>query len=293
MVLKTDPSQGEYEFPFTDSDFDALREIVINETGIMVPDNKKTMMYTRLVRRLREFKLQDFNAYVGLVKQEQSAGKDSELLYIINAMTTNVTSFFRENHHFEHLAANMDALLARFGEVNIWSSACSTGQEPWSIAMVVAEYKEKNPTAKINIWATDLDSNVVAQAKGGLYKLPPEEVESNPHLKRWFKQIGEVEKGVIPVATYEIDSSLRPLINFGQMNLLKPWTIAQKEFQVVFCRNVIIYFSKDTQRGLFKVMEQRMPKDSFLYLGHSESLLGVTESFETQGRTIYVKKTDF
>jgi chemotaxis protein methyltransferase CheR len=258
----------------------------------MLPDGKKTMMYTRLVRRLREFKLADFSAYIKYVESEQNTGKDDELLFIVNAMTTNVTAFFRENHHFEHLTEHLDDLVKKFGEVHIWSCACSSGQEPWSIAMVVGEYLEKNPSARIKIMATDIDTNMVKHGEAGIYKLEPSEVEANPHLKKWFKKTAEASSGIIKQATYEIDSKLRSLVTFKQMNLLKPWTITNPAFHVVFCRNVIIYFSKETQRGLFANIEKKMPIDSLLYIGHSESLLEVSTAYETKGRTIYTKKVE-
>lgn len=290
MVNNTDISNGQFEFEFTDTDFLKFREIVTSETGIMLPDNKKTMMYTRLVRRLRELKLTDFSSYINHIEFEQQNGKDTELLFVVNAMTTNVTSFFREKHHFEHLAKNLDSLVSKFGKINIWSSACSTGQEAWSIAMVVANYLERNPKAKINIIATDIDTNVVEYAKAGIYKLSENEVNSNPMLSTWFKKIDVESTGIIKQATYEINPKLHNLVTFQQMNLLKKWTITSNEFHVVFCRNVIIYFSKETQRKLFAEIEQKMPLNSYLYIGHSESLLEVSASFASKGRTIYSKR---
>ncbi len=291
MNLKTDIANGVFEFPFTQNDYDDLRNIVTNETGIMLPDSKKTMMYTRLVRRLREFKLNDFKSYVEYVEKEQKTGKDTELLYIINAMTTNVTGFFRENHHFEHLASNLDNLINKFAKINIWSSACSSGQEPWSIAMVVGEYLEKHPQhkSKINIMATDIDTNMITHGKKGIYNLPEDEVNNNQHLKKWFTRTSNETTGIIKQYTYEIDNSLRSLVTFKQMNLLKPWDLAQKEFHIVFCRNVIIYFSKDTQRSLFAEFSKKMPANSLLYIGHSESLVGVTDDYKILGSTTYVK----
>ena len=256
----------------------------------MLPDNKKTMMYTRLVRRLRMLKLPDFRAYIERVEKEIRRGGQEELLFMVNAMTTNVTSFFRENHHFEHLAKNLGALCDKFGQVCIWSSACSTGQEPWSIAMVVAEHLAAKPQDKIKIIATDIDSSVLTVAQKGEYLLKADDVKANPRLRKWLKVGREADDNILQQSVFHVDERLKGLVSFAQMNLLKPWTLREKTCHVVFCRNVIIYFSKDTQRGLFVNMERQMPAGGLLYLGHSESLLGVSTAYETKGQTIYIKK---
>lgn len=283
-----------FEFEFTDQDFNALRDIVTRETGIQLPDHKKQMMYSRLARRIRTLELEGFSAYRRHIEAQLNKGEDEELMAMMNAMTTNVTAFFREVHHFNHLSDNLGDLVKRFGPVlSIWSSACSTGEEPWSIAMVVKDFLLKNPSVKITIWATDLDSTAIERAQAGLYKLKPEFLNAHPQMKRYLKPTpgaepnkytGEVE--------YRIDDSIRPLVRFKQMNLLKPWPALAPKFQVVFCRNVIIYFSKDTQRELFKKFHTVMPPHSILYLGHSESLHSVSDQYNLVGTTSHTRKED-
>lgn len=132
------------EFAFSDNDFDRLSLLVTNETGIMMPREKKALMYGRLSRRLRALNIPSFAEYISRLEQEIKRNDQTEMSALVNAMTTNVTNFMRESHHFEHLESMLGALLEEFGEVNIWSSACATGEEPWSIAMVVHQFKLKN-----------------------------------------------------------------------------------------------------------------------------------------------------
>jgi chemotaxis protein methyltransferase CheR len=287
--MTTNPT---FEFEFTDDDFNALRGIVTKEAGIQLPDHKKQMMYSRLARRIRDLDLDGFAAYRNHVEQELRMGKDEELLAMINAMTTNVTAFFREKHHFEHLSKYLAELVKLFGpNINIWSSACSTGEEPWSIAMTAKEFMNLNPGVTIKIWATDLDTIAKSKAEAGVYSLKPEFLDAHPLMKKYLsptpgkepnKYSGEVE--------YRIIDSIRPLIQFKQMNLLKPWPMLAAKFHVVFCRNVIIYFDKETQRGLFAKYHNVMPPKSVLYLGHSESLHTVSDQYELVGTTTHIRK---
>ena len=293
MALKTDLLNSKFEFDFSDKDFNTLRDLVTGHTGIELPDNKKTLMYTRLVRRLRELSLPGFQEYIKIVNAELENGKSTEMMNMVNAMTTNVTGFFRENHHFEDLAARLPELYQKMGKLRIWSCAASTGQEPWSIAMVVHDFMEKNPGCKdVKIVPTDIDVNVIRTAEAGIYEIATPEVESNTYLKKYLKPYtAEQPSSIIKTASlYRINDKLRDLVQFHTMNLLKSWAVLGAGYNVVFCRNVIIYFSKETQRGLFKNISAKMPSGSLLYIGHSESLLNVSEDFSPTGRTSYFKK---
>ena len=292
MALKTNVETGQYEFRFTQEDFETLRSIVTTNTGIELPDNKKTLMYTRLVRRLRMLSMNDFSSYIQHIKQQVDGGNLHEMMEVVGAMTTNVTSFFREHHHFEHLREILPQIYEKFGEVYLWSSASSSGEEPWSIAMVVHEFMQKNNIKKgVQIYATDIDSEMIEKGRKGLYSLHPQSVNENKYLKTYLKPIGPIReaklKGHEPTQDFRVCDSIRSLVKFKKTNLLEPWGLPQKHIQIVFCRNVIIYFSKDTQRKIFHRMANIMPQGSTLFIGHSESLMGVSTDYQAVGKTTY------
>lgn len=280
-----------FEFDFTQQDFEGLAKLVTTQTGIELPESKKSLMYSRLVRRVRHHKMANFAEYLNFVQKELDTGKNEEMLAIVNAMTTNVTHFFREQHHFDHLEKMLPTLIEKHGKVNIWCSASSIGAEPWSIAMVVHKFKQTNPTANITITASDIDSNALNTAKEGVYELQESDVKNHPLLKKYMKKStkplssrGEMEKAT----AYEVDSCLKPLIHFQQLNLMHqfPMTIPS-HCAIIFCRNVIIYFGKETKRDLFARMKQLQKEGDFLYIGHSESLIDICDAYTPLGKTIY------
>lgn len=293
-MLKTNPSEGQFEFKFTQDNFDALRQIVTDETGIELPDNKKTLMYSRLVRRLRALHMKDFSQYIKFMRDELKSGQTHEMMVMVNAMTTNVTDFFREPHHFEHLYKTMEELYDKFGKLRIWCCAASTGQEPWTLAMLVNSFKEKKGRPDIKIFASDIDKEVIRTAEHGVYELDPDVVKNNPFMNKYMEPVGEVVniglKHTINHQQFKICEKIRPLVTFKTINLLREWPTPEREFHVVFCRNVIIYFSKDTQREIFTRMAEKMPSGAQLYIGHSESLIGVSDDYDTCGRTTYKRK---
>ena len=215
-----------------------------------------------------------------------NAADPIELQEFTNAITTNLTSFFREPHHFEYLAEqvlpDIAARAQASGRLRIWSSACSTGEEPYSIAMVLREQQALLRGTDVRILATDLDSNVLATGAAGVY--PVErlrrclQVESGRILQRGHgSATGHGES---------VAGALRQLITFKQLNLMDEWPM-RGQFEVIFCRNVVIYFDVDTKRALFERMAQLQPPGSILFLGHSESLYRVSDQYELIGRTIY------
>lgn len=271
------------EFEFTDKHFEILRKLVREHTGIALSDIKKELVYGRLARRLRKLNLQNFDSYLKLVKQD---GND-ELGNFVNSVTTNLTSFFRENHHFEYLQTTLlPMLMSRRQDtrrIRIWSAGCSTGQEPYSIAMVVRETVPHVENWDIKILATDIDTNVLNTARQGVYELGKIEGVSKNRLKRWFlKGRGENAESV------KVRSELHELISFRQLNLLNDWPMSGT-FDVLFCRNVVIYFDKDTQRILFDRFANKLKEDGYMFIGHSESLFKVTDRFELLGKTIHRK----
>ncbi|RLA07561.1 MAG: chemotaxis protein CheR [Gammaproteobacteria bacterium] len=269
------------EFELTDNDFNRLRELVTKHTGINLSDAKRTLVYSRISRRLRELGLNQFKDYCDLIEQRNS----NELENFSNAISTNLTAFFRESHHFDYLANTvLPQILANNHDrqrLRIWSAGCSTGEEPYSLAMVVSEVMPKNSTWDIKILATDLDTQVLATAKRGVYGPDRTSGLSPQRLKRWFTAGKGDQQGKVRVVP-----ELQQMITFKQLNLMHDWPM-RGPFDVVFCRNVVIYFDKPTQRVLFQRIAELMPAASHLLIGHSETLFNVSEQFELIGKTIY------
>ncbi|MFQ5470045.1 MAG: CheR family methyltransferase [Gammaproteobacteria bacterium] len=273
----------ERDFAFTDSDFVTIRHLVKDHTGISLSDAKKDMVYSRLSRRLRQLELDDFKSYSQLIID----GQGDELTHFTNAITTNLTSFFREEHHFNYLANTvLPDIIKNNGasrRLRIWSAGCSTGEEPYSIAIILKEILPRNQTWDAKILATDLDSNVVATAKSGVYSEERIKHISENRKKKWFRQGNQGSAGLVSVSI-----ELKELITFKQLNLLHNWPM-KGPFDVIFCRNVVIYFNKDTQKVLFDRYADLMETGNHLFIGHSESLFKVSDRFELLGQTIYRK----
>ena len=280
------------EFTFTDADFQRLGGMVTSYSGIEMGENKRNLMYSRLARRIRTLGLTSFQDYIQHLEKEQKLGSDDELMMMINSMTTNVTHFFREQHHFNHLAAHLDAAVKKNnGRARIWCCASSIGAEPWSIAMTVKQYMDMHPTADIKLMATDIDTQVLTRAQEGEYELGDDEFKKHPILKKYMKSIKADDENFMGLKKYRIDDCLRSLVNFQKVNLINKFPLfLEQQYDFIFCRNVIIYFSKETQQDLFKRIANYAPKGSYLYLGHSENLMGVNEDFHPIGQTTYERK---
>lgn len=269
------------EFEFTERDFERLRKIVREHTGIHLSDAKRELVYSRLSRRLRALGMRSFDAYSELLGQ----GDQAEMTEFINAITTNLTSFFREPHHFDYLASTvLPALMAaRSGarRLRIWSAGCSTGEEPYSLAIVLKEAMQAMSGWDVKILATDLDSNVIARAQRGVYQRERIEGLSKQRIQRWFRKGAGNNAGRVRVVP-----ELQELITFRQLNLMHEWPM-KGPFDIIFCRNVVIYFDKDTQRQLFERYAQVVADDGHLFIGHSETLFKVSDRFRLIGKTVY------
>jgi chemotaxis protein methyltransferase CheR len=285
-VDMTAGEDGANEFVLSDADFNRICELVREQSGIALTEAKRQMVYGRLVRRLRALRLAGFGEYVQLLQR----GDQVELQEFTNAITTNLTSFFREIHHFEYLADELLPAIAErvraTGRLRIWSSACSTGEEPYSIAMVLREQRELLGRADTKILATDLDSNVLATAAAGTY--PTERVQqvSAKRVAEFFAPGSGTRQG-----TVQVSPSLQQLITFKQLNLMHEWPM-RGPLDAIFCRNVVIYFDIETKRALFERMARLQPPGSILFLGHSENLYRISEQYELIGRTIYRRRGD-
>ena len=270
------------EFEFGNEDFEALRKLVKEITGINLSDQKRELVYGRLARRLRVLHLRTFAEYRDLLASD--GGR--EIGEFCNAITTNLTSFFRESHHFEYLRDQvlqpMVANRTASRRVRIWSAGCSTGEEAYSLAMTVIESIPDLRTWDVKILATDLDSDVLAKAQRGIYAAERVRAIGPQRLSRFFAE----RRGGREGATYEVKPELTSLITFKQLNLMHPLPM-KGPLDAIFCRNVVIYFDKDTQRELFSRIAQLQRPGNLLFLGHSESLFKVSESYTPIGKTVY------
>ena len=269
------------DFKLTDAEFNRIRELVREHTGISLSDAKRQLVYGRLARRLRALQLSDFGAYIKLLER----GEPAELEEFTNAVTTNLTSFFRESHHFDYLAGEaLPAIVARdagMRRLRIWCCAASTGEEPYSIAMVLRECGQLLNGWDAKLLATDLDSNVLAHGIHGAYTQERFGTVSGARMRNYFEDGTGRDEGKLRAA-----AELRSLITFKQLNLMHEWPM-RGPFDAIFCRNVIIYFDKATQRALFERMAKMQRPGDFLFLGHSESLYRVSERYDLIGKTIY------
>lgn len=278
--LKAQPLKDERDFEMTNADFHRVAQMVESLAGIILKDHKRQMVYTRLSRRLRALDMQRFCDYLNHVESPAGA---AELGEFINAVTTNLTSFFREGHHFSHLAKEVLAPLAQAGErrVRIWSAGCSTGEEPYTIAMTALGENAITAGRDFRILATDLDTNVLATGKKGHYAEDRLKGVSEA-LRRTHMKSDEV--GAV------FNDKIKSLISFRQLNLLHDWPF-KGPFDAIFCRNVVIYFDADTKARLINRYAEMLVPNGTLYLGHSESLLGEHPLLRSEGRTIYRRRT--
>ena len=266
------------EFEFTADDFERVRKLIYAHAGIALSPNKQDMVYSRLARRLRASGDRSFAQY--LVRLERGDAQEWEPF--INSLTTNLTSFFREAHHFEVLSRHLKSMPDK-RPIRIWCNAASTGEEPYSIAMTAVE-AFNSPSPPVSIIASDLDTHVLAQGERGVYpaerlaKLTPEQV-----LRHFLKCRAGAENHV------EVRPELKRLITFRRINLLDASWPVQGPLDAIFCRNVMIYFDKQTQYGILKKFVPLLREDGLLFAGHSESFLHATDLFRSLGRTTYVR----
>lgn len=272
------------DFVMTDSDFNFIRKEVYGICGIVLGDHKKQMVYSRLTRRIRALNLRSFSDYIGYLKNH----KEAELSEFVNAITTNLTSFFRENHHFDFLKAEaMQALLKEnrsSRKIRAWSAGCSTGEEPYSILMTIMDVLPKSGW-DFKLLATDLDSNVLAKAAAGVYNL--EQVQELPesYQRRWFTRVADSQRQ----PQCEVRDELKAFAHFKRLNLLAQWPM-KGPFDIIFCRNVLIYFDQQTKDKLIDRYAKLLRPGGYLFIGHSESMKRDHGVFDSLGHTIYRKK---
>jgi len=264
------------EFPFSATDFERVRKLIYQHAGISLSPIKQDMVYSRLARRLRATGKKSFVEYLDFLER----GNSEEWEPFVNSLTTNLTSFFREPHHFPVFAEHLRKIGTQ-RPIRIWCCASSTGEEPYSIAMTVLEAFGSN-ASQVSILASDLDTNVLASAQQGLYPMDRVEKMEPERLRKFFLKGTGAQEGMVSVRP-----ELRRMIEFQRINLLAPNWSVRSPLDVIFCRNVMIYFDKPTQYKILSRFVPLLQNDGLLFAGHSESFLHAGDIFRSLGKTVY------
>lgn len=277
--MSNETIESQREFEFSERDFRRVCSLIHARAGIALADSKRDMVYSRISRRLRALGLENFADYLNFLERDGDGG--DEWQSFVNALTTNLTSFFREEHHFDHLRQHLPSMRKPGGNVQIWCSAASTGEEPYSIAIAACEaFGTLSPP--VSIIATDIDTQVLATAERGVYPLERIERLSSERKRSFFQRGTGANSGKI-----RINPALKALINFAPLNLLHESYGLRGPFAAIFCRNVMIYFDNPTQRKVLERMHAQMKPGALLYVGHSENFTDSRDLFRLRGKTIY------
>ena len=261
------------EYHFTPRDFDRVRRLIREHAGILLNESKQDMVYSRIARRIRAKRLNSFSEYLMQLESDRTEWEE-----FVNSLTTNLTSFFREGYHFPILA---DYLRERRGrKIQLWCSAASTGEEAYSMAITAMQaLGVMNPS--VEILATDIDTKVLAEAEAGVY--PLERVNRLPADKLAFFLKGSGKNA----GKVKVRPEVHNLVKFRQLNLLNQQWDVQGAFDAIFCRNVLIYFDRQTQRQIVEKFVPLLNSDGLLFIGHSESLAHDRDLFTLRGQTVY------
>jgi len=271
-------SEVERDFEFTNADFGRIRELIHQRAGISLSEHKRDMAYSRLARRLRACNIDTFRLYLERLEAQPDS---DEWEAFTNALTTNLTAFFRESHHFPILATFAKNRPQPF---SVWCSAASTGEEPYSIAMTLMETLGDTAARHCTVIATDIDSQVLQKADAGVYSLDSVKTLGAERLKRFFLKGTGAHAGMV-----KIRPEVRALVKFEQLNLTDAKYALPGQFDAIFCRNVMIYFDKPTQEALVNRLADSLEPGGFLFIGHAESLNGVRHALDYVRPAIYRK----
>ncbi|WP_430248342.1 CheR family methyltransferase [Providencia sp. PAZ2] len=262
--------------PLTDDEFGRVCRFIHKKSGIVLTMNKKNMVYNRLLKRLRDCNIDNFSDYLRMLEREPL---NTEWQAFINALTTNLTAFFREPHHFATLTDFLKS--RRNSNINIWCSASSTGEEPYSIAMTVSDVLGAN-AVNAKVVASDIDTEVLEKAKQGIYRIEEPKALTALQRQRYFmKGVGEYE------GFARVKPALSNMIEFRYLNLTEGDWQLQHRFDAIFCRNVMIYFDKEMQIKLLERFAPLLKPDGLLFIGHSENISQLTKQFVINGQTVY------
>jgi chemotaxis protein methyltransferase CheR len=282
-LAPTEPVAGvAHEFNFSDEDFRSLARLAYDHAGISLADNKRNLVYSRVSRRLRTLRMNSFRDY-----REFLASDEREIESFINSISTNHTKFFREDHHFHHFRTHTAHAFAQSrgksfgGRLRVWSAGCSSGEEPYTIAVVLKREIADFGGCDVRILATDIDTDILTKAARG--EFAPNVFDEVPKPYHSFFKMDASEGKADKVV---MDRDVKSLITFRHLNLMGPWPFHGK-FDVIFCRNVMIYFDAPTKATLVDRFTQQLKPGGWLYIGHSESLIGSHPGLQLVGRTIY------
>ena len=280
-IASAEPNLVEGEFAFTRPDFQGIADLIYAQAGIVLTESKANLVYSRLAKRLRALQIESFADYCRLI--DSPAGAD-ERGVMLNSLTTNVTRFYREPHHFDDLRERvlLPALprLKAGGRLRLWSAACSSGQEPYSMALTLLSVLPEAADLDVKILATDIDSKIVAQARQGVYS--DEHIEPIPAdlRSRWL------ERDSADRSQWRVSARVRSLISFKELNLIGDWPM-KGPFDVIFCRNVVIYFDEPTQEKIWSRFMPLLAPEGRLYIGHSERVGANVAGLASDGLTVY------
>ncbi|HNZ52878.1 MAG TPA: protein-glutamate O-methyltransferase CheR [bacterium] len=268
----------------SDSEFDKLRELVYKISGISLANTKKELVISRFSKRLKELKLSSFGEYHDLLV---SPGGFSEVQNFINSITTNKTDFFRESHHFDFIVSTFipQVVASSRPVVRVWSAACSTGEEPYTIAMVMSKYLVEPYGIPVKILATDIDTNVLKAAARGVYDSHAIGQVPEKYLKKYFLRGKGDSFGL-----FKVKDDIRSMVTFKQLNFIAPEYPITSTFDIIFCRNVIIYFSPETKKQVVGKLFRYLSEGGYIMMGHSETLFNMIEGLVYLKNTVYQKR---
>jgi chemotaxis protein methyltransferase CheR len=275
-----------FKCKMTDKDFGKLSSFVYEELGIKMPSAKKIMLQSRLQKRLADLRISSFEDYIEFVFSEE--GLESELIKMIDLITTNKTDFFRESSHFDYLTetALPEICSGRSAKKNIkiWSAGCSSGEEPYTIAMVLKDYLQMYPDIDFEIFASDISMRILQKAATAIY--PEERISTIPHVlksKYFLKSKDQTNK------TVRLVQEIRSRVTFHRLNFMDTYYAVEKEFDIVFCRNVLIYFDRETQQKVITKLASKLKHNGFFFLGHSESITNMKVPLRQIKPTVFRK----
>jgi len=283
-----DPQKPHLPATLRDREFIRFSTFIFDNVGIKMPPAKKTMLEARLQKRLKALGIESFEEYGDFVFSQE--GRSSELIHLIDVVTTNKTDFFREPAHFDFLVKSaLPAILHSRGDlsrepVRIWSAGCSTGEEPYTLAMVLSEFALGRPDFRAAITASDISTQVLQAARTGIY--PEDRTDPIPLnlKKKYLLRSREKTKSLVRIAP-----QLRSLITFRRINFMDDDFGMAEKMDIIFCRNVVIYFDKPTQQTLMRKFHKQLRPGGFLFIGHSETLSGLDVDFKAVASTVYRK----
>ncbi|HPC47957.1 MAG TPA: protein-glutamate O-methyltransferase [Deltaproteobacteria bacterium] len=273
-----------HPYTISDREFALFRDLIFRHTGIHMSDRKKNLVVARLSRRLRALGLGSFSDYYRYLTEGPDAA--GELINLVNRITTNKTDFFRERHHFDFLRDTVvpqilrDATAGGQRRIRIWSAGCSSGEEPYSIAMTISELLERDRGWDVRILATDLDTEVLSRAHRGVYSSQQVAPVPVPYLSKYFDRVPD---------GYELKQAVKGLVVFRKLNLMDETFPMKRSFDAIFCRNVMIYFTEETKNALVEKLHRHLKEGGYLFIGHSESLMHMKHLFTFVRHTVYRK----